>query len=124
MPAQSAWGAVLSGEGFRHAALAEIEPIERQFTALKAGNIEAAYQETSEAFHQGTPIGKFSAFVDQFPILKDAAEHSFASRSVENGVGKVSGTLTSSTGGVMPVEYRLVKENEAWKILNIDLTVH
>ena len=98
-----------------------IEPIERQLTALKAGNIEAAYQETSEAFHQATPIDKFSAFVDQFPILKDAAEHSFSSRSVENGVGKVSGTLTSSTGGVMPVEYQLVKENETWKILYISL---
>ncbi len=50
-----------------------IEPIERQLAALKAGNIEAAYAETSEAFHQATPIDKFTAFVDQFPILKDVA---------------------------------------------------
>ena len=41
-----------------------IEPIERQLAALKAGNMEAAYEETSEAFHQGTPLGKFTAFVD------------------------------------------------------------
>jgi len=47
-----------------------------------------------------------------------------ASRSIENSVGKVSGTLASSTGGVIPIEYQLVKENDAWKILNIDLTVH
>ena len=98
-----------------------IEPIERQLAALKAGNIEAAYAETSEAFHQATPIDKFTAFVGQFPMLKDVASHSFSSRSVENGVGKVSGTLTSSTGGVTPVEYQLVKENEAWKILYISL---
>ena len=79
-------------------------------------------QETSEAFHQGTPIDKFTRLRRwQFPILRNVAEHSFSSRSVENGVGKVSGTLTSSTGGVMPVEYRLVKENEAWKILYISL---
>jgi hypothetical protein len=98
-----------------------IEPIERQLAALKAGNIEAAYAETSEAFHQATPPDKFTAFVDQFPMLRDVASHSFSSRSVENSVGKVSGTLTSSTGGVTPVEYQLVKENEAWKILYISL---
>jgi hypothetical protein len=98
-----------------------IEPIERQLAALKAGNIEAAYAETSEAFHQATPVDKFTAFVEQFPMLKNVASHSFSSRSVENGVGKVSGTLTSPTGGVTPVEYQLVKENEAWKILYISL---
>ena len=54
-------------------------------------------------------------------MLKDVAEHSFSNRSLENSVGKVSGTLTSPTGGVMPVEYQLVKENEAWKILYISL---
>ena len=65
---------------------------------------------------------KFTAFVEGNPILKDIAEHTFSNRSIENSVGKVSGTLTSSTGGVVPVAYQLVKEHDTWKILYIDLT--
>ena len=73
-------------------------------------------------WQQATPIDKFTAFVEGNPILKDVAEHTFSNRSLENSVGKVSGTLTSSTGGVVPVAYQLVKEHDTWKILNIDLT--
>lgn len=98
-----------------------IEPIDRQIAALKAGDMAAAYAETSEAFHKATPLEGFTAFVDGNPILRDIASRSFPNRSINNGVGTVSGSLTSSTGGVMPIEYRLVKENEIWKILYINL---
>lgn len=98
-----------------------VEPIERQLEALKAGDMQAAYEETSEAFRQATPLDAFTSFVGSYPILKDAASHSFPSRSFENNQGTVTGTLTSPTGGVTPATYRLVKENGAWKIIHIDL---
>ena len=98
-----------------------IEPIERQLAALKAGNMEAAYAETSEAFRGATTKEQFATFVEQYPILKDAASHSFTNRSIENSVGTVSGTLTSATGGVWPVDYRLIKENDVWKIQYINV---
>jgi Domain of unknown function (DUF4864) len=96
-----------------------IEPIERQLTALKAGDIDAAYAETSEAFRQGTSKDDFAKFVDQFPILKNAASHSFTSRSFENDIGSVSGSLIAADGALTPITYQLVKENGAWKIVNI-----
>jgi hypothetical protein len=96
-----------------------IEPIERQLTALKAGDIDAAYAETSEAFRQGTSKDDFAKFVDQFPILKNAASHSFTSRSFENDIGTVSGSLIAADGALTPITYQLVKENGAWKIVNI-----
>lgn len=98
-----------------------IEPIERQLAALKAGNMEAAYAETSEAFRGATTQEQFGAFVEQYPILKEAESHSFSNRSISNGVGTVSGTLTSATGGVWPIDYRLTKENEIWKIEYINV---
>ena len=59
-----------------------LEPIDRQLAALKAGKMEAAYEETSQAFREATPLDRFTAFVDANPILKDAAEHTFpAARS-------------------------------------------
>ena len=93
-----------------------VEPVERQLAALKAGNIDAAYTETSEAFQQATPLPAFTSFVNQYPILKDAADYSFSNRSINNGIGVLEGSLTSSTGGVTPIKYELVKENDAWKI--------
>ncbi|MBX3576591.1 MAG: DUF4864 domain-containing protein [Rhizobiaceae bacterium] len=98
-----------------------VEPVERQLAAMKAGNMEAAYAETSEAFQQATPMDAFIAFVDQNPILKDTASHSFTNRSINNGIGVLEGQLTSSTGGVVPVAYQLVKENGVWKIQHIQL---
>lgn len=98
-----------------------VEVAERQLAALKAGNIEAAYAETSEQFRQQTPLDAFTAFVDQYPILKEHASHSFANRKIENNVGELSGSLTSSTGGVTPIQYRLVKENDAWKIIYLNI---
>ena len=96
-----------------------VEPVARQLAALKAGNMEAAFAETSEQFRQVTPMDAFVAFVDQYPALKDAADYSFPRRKISNNEGSIDGTITSSTGGVTPVEYRLVYENEAWKILFI-----
>lgn len=98
-----------------------IEPVERQLAALKAGNMDAAYAETSESFKGATSMEEFTAFVDQYPALKDAADYSFSNRSINNGVGQLDGKLISSTGGVTPIEYRLVKENDVWKIMYINV---
>lgn len=93
------------------------EPVERQLAALSAGNIQAAYAETSVAFQQNTSLEQFAAFVERYPVLKSISGHSFTTREIENGVGTLKGTLTTSDGGVVPIEFRLVKENDVWKIL-------
>jgi hypothetical protein len=98
-----------------------VEPVERQLAALKAGDIEAAYAETSSAFRQGTPIEDFRKFVDKYPILRNAASHSLTSRSIESGIGTVSGSLIATGGALTPISFQLVKEADAWKIVNIKL---
>lgn len=98
-----------------------VEVAERQLAALKAGNMDAAYAETSEQFRQQTPVDAFTAFVNQYPILKEHASHSFSNRSINNGVGELNGTLTAPSGGVTTIQYRLVKENDAWKVLYLNI---
>ena len=98
-----------------------IDPVDRQLAALRTGNIEAAYGETSKAFRESTSIDDFRRFLENYPILTKIEDHSFTGRKVENGLGFLSGKLMTKEGGVQPVEYRLVKENDAWKILGIDL---
>lgn len=98
-----------------------VEPIDRQLAALKSGNVDAAYAETSDGFRQATSLEQFGTFVQQYPILKDYASYSFSSRSFENNVGKVSGTLTASAGAVTTIDYQMVYERETWKIHGISL---
>jgi len=43
----------------------------------------------------------------------------WSSRKVENGRGELSGSITTDTGGVVPVSLDLVKEQGAWKIYAI-----
>src|SRR5262245_52475830 len=98
-----------------------IEPVERQLAALKAGNVDAAYAETASAFRQGTSRQDFQKFVDRFPILRNAASRTLTNRSVENDIGTVSGSLIAVDGALTPISFQLVQEDEAWKIVNINL---
>jgi hypothetical protein len=99
-----------------------IEPIDRQLAALKSGDLQAAYAETSTGFRDAVSFEKFEAFVKQYPALSRNASHSFSSRSTNaSGSGEVKGTLTDDRGAVLPVQYQLVKENGAWKILGLHI---
>ena len=97
------------------------EPVGRHLDALRAGNIEAAYAETSIAFQQSTSLEQYAAFIERYPALKNIADYSFSERSVENGIGTLKGKLTTTDGGVVPIEFKLVKENDQWKILGLSL---
>jgi hypothetical protein len=98
-----------------------IEPIDRQIAALRAGDLDAAYAETSIAFQEATSKEKFADFIKANRGLTQIADHSFSERSYENNIGKVSGTLTTKDGAVIPITYRLVKENGQWRILGFNV---
>jgi hypothetical protein len=99
-----------------------VPPIERQLDALKRGDMQAAYSETSTTFRDSVSLPQFQAFVRQHPGLSRNAGHSFSERSVDaSGTGHVKGTLKDDRGGALPIEYQLIKENDQWKILGIKI---
>ena len=98
-----------------------VEPIDRQLAAIKAGNIKAAYSETSIAFQKSNSLERFAGFVKANPALAQVKDRTFTKRSVEGSSGKVTGTLETADGSVIPIEYQLVKESGAWRILSIHL---
>lgn len=98
-----------------------IVPIDAHLAALRAGDIRGAYEQTSSAFKQSTSYEQFAAFISTYPSLSKNKKASFSERSWEGSQGHVKGTLTDESGGVLPVEFRLVKENDTWKILGINL---
>lgn len=98
-----------------------IVPIDAHLAALRAGDIRGAYEQTSSAFKQTTSLEQFAAFISTYPSLSKNKKASFSERSWEGSQGHVKGTLTDESGGVLPVEFRLIKENDQWRILGINL---
>lgn len=92
-----------------------------QLKALRGGDVAKAYSYTSKDFQAATSLDQFKAFVDEYPSLKNNESSSFASRSIENDQGTLEGSLKSKDGGVTPVTYKFVKENDEWKVLSIEL---
>lgn len=98
-----------------------VAPVDRQLAALKAGDLDAAYAETSVAFREATPFDAFKEFVKNNPVLTEASDHTVGGRHWENNDGTVSVTLETAGGVSTPLEYTLVWEDEKWKIQHMKL---
>jgi hypothetical protein len=95
--------------------------VEKQLALLQQGDIKGAYELTSKDFQKAMSLERFTAFVKNYPSLSQNTGHTFSTRSIENNIGTVKGTLTAKDGAVTPVEYQLVKEQGEWRILFIKL---
>jgi hypothetical protein len=93
----------------------------KQLEALRKGDVTAAYSYTAKDFQHAVSMQNFEKFLDQYPALKNNQKSSWSERSTSNGIGTLKGTLTATDGGVTPVEYHFVKENNEWKVLSITL---
>ncbi len=97
------------------------EVAEKQLAALRSGDIEKAYSYTSKDFQHATSLEDFRKFVDQYPSLKNNKSDIFTSRAIENNIGTLRGSLQAQDGAVTPIEYKLVNENNEWKILSLQV---
>ncbi len=95
--------------------------VETHLAFLRQGNHAAAYALTSKDFQKATSLEHFTAFVKRYPSLAKNRSHTFSTRSRENGLGTVKGSLTAQDGAVTPVEFKLVKEEGEWRILAIEI---
>lgn len=91
--------------------------VEKQLALLHQGDIKGAYGLTSKDFQKATSLEQFTGFVKKYPSLSQNQGHTFTTRTIENNIGKVKGTLTAKDGAVTPVQFQLVKEQGEWRIL-------
>jgi hypothetical protein len=98
------------------------KPVQRHFAALHAGDVVGAYSELSIAARQQTSLDDFKTMLTNTPALMHVTDESFSSRTYSNGQGQLEGTLDIEGGGKLPIEIRLVKENDTWKILAYHVT--
>jgi hypothetical protein len=93
------------------------EVVDRHFASIKAGDTVAAYADLSVAARQTTSMEDFKAMLTRNPALAQVTGASWDSREIKNGQGTLDGMLEIQGGGKLPIEVRLVKENDQWKIL-------
>ena len=82
-------------------------------TALKDGDFEAAYAMGTPALQQ--ELGSGQRIGELFAVARPVS-WSWSSRSIRNGTGRVSGSVTYSTGSNGDVAIYLLPEGDVWKI--------
>jgi len=96
-----------------------VEEVVEDFLAAAArGDYEAAHAHFSAPLKQVQSLEQFRAMAEANPGLFDVADRTFNSRSVDLQTGaELSGSVTLRSGTRLPARFRLVQENEAWKLI-------
>jgi hypothetical protein len=84
-------------------------------TAVKEKRDDQAYRSLSEEFRASTSLPEFVAFLDE-SALRGFKEVSWSSLSIKNSNGKLKGVVTTESGGSVPLELSMLKENGQWRI--------
>ena len=91
------------------------------FATARGGDPKAVYAATSAQLHGVTTPEQLDGFIKQYR-LNQVADTNWNSRSFENNIGNVQGSVTLDDGTVVPLSIQLVKEGEDWKVSFIDTT--
>ncbi len=95
------------------------ETADNFFSALSSKNYQKAYTYLSKEFQAKTSPNELRDRFNKSEI-KNYTSANWNNRSFENDVGNLEGEIKTSSGGTIPINLGLVKENDEWKINSID----
>ncbi len=99
-------------------ATAAPEKVVQTFLAeAAAGNLEAAHDCFSAPLKEAQPFDQFAAGVSANRQFFEISDTSFTERSVDMQGATLAGTVTLSSGTEVPCSFKLVRENETWKLI-------
>lgn len=88
------------------------------FAASKSKNMEQAYSYLSDDFRAGTSQSELEMFLEK-NLLTTFQEANWQTRSINGGRGELIGSVTTDSGGVVPITLSFVKGSSGWKIYSI-----
>jgi len=97
-----------------------VEVADNQLNALRSGDVDKAYSYTSMDFQNNTTPENFRKFVEQYQLESNESA-SFPSREIAVDKGDIKGRLKLKNGTLLFIEYHFTKENDQWKIQNMQL---
>jgi hypothetical protein len=89
------------------------------FKAVKDRDIAKARSYLAEDFKASTDEKALTDFLSKGAIL-NFKDSSWSNRQISGDRGELNGSITTETGGVVPIKMTLVKENGNWKIYAIE----
>ena len=88
-----------------------------QFLGLiGSGKIAAAYESASATLKSEESVASFEQNVKKLG-LTDFASASWSSRETKNDRARLEGSVTTRSGGKIPLTMELVKESGTWKVI-------
>jgi len=105
----------------KQATAAPEEVVQTFLAEAAAGNLEAAHDCFSAPLKEVQPFDQFAAGVNANRHLFDVADTSFTNRSVDMNGAEFEGTVTLESGTEVPCSFKLVRENEAWKLISYNI---
>jgi hypothetical protein len=99
-----------------------VDVVDHHLEALRESDFEKAYTYTSKDFQDSMNYNQFQNFVHSYPVFLNNQLAHFTKRYLKDGHVVLKGNLTSKERVNTPIEYKLVKENDKWKISSIRLT--
>lgn len=94
--------------------------IREQLIALQADDLDKAYSYMANETKADVSLDSFKNYISRYPIMKDYKSISIPQRQINNNKGRATVTLESNDGKKNTLEYYLIKESGAWKILAIN----
>jgi len=88
------------------------------FSAVKQQNIAKARSYLAEDFKASTDEKTLTEFLSKGAIL-NFKKASWSNRQISSGRGELNGSITTDSGGIVPIKIIFVKESNAWKIYAI-----
>lgn len=99
-----------------------VDVVDHQLEAIRQYDIPKAYSAyTSKDFQSATSLDQFRNFIEAYPVFLNNQSAHFSQRSIDKNIGTLRGNLTSNDHVNTPIEYKLIKEDDKWKILSIRL---
>ncbi|MGA2262188.1 MAG: hypothetical protein ABSH28_12205 [Acidobacteriota bacterium] len=93
------------------------EAVKSFLAAAGSGNYTAAYAYFSTPLQQVQSLEAFTTSAKANPALFQVVDTTFNERSVDLSGAQLSGVLNLKSGTKMPASFKLVKENDAWKLI-------
>ncbi|MCW8857661.1 MAG: hypothetical protein OQJ95_09885 [Kangiella sp.] len=88
------------------------------FAAVKNQNMNKAYTYLSEDFKASTSKSDLQQYLNKNAI-SSFKEASWESRSINGGRGSLTGSISTESGGVVPITLNFVEAENGWKIYSI-----
>lgn len=93
---------------------------QHQLAAIRSSNFEKAYSYTSSQFQKEISFDSFKNFIEAHPELKNNINASFPLKNIKNNEVSLEGTLKAPDKTETSIYFRLIKENNQWKVLYIE----